>query len=60
MQTSTCQSCRFYLPQSEDQGLCRRSPPATHIHPNGPTFSVFPPMRTDGWCGEHAKKEPTQ
>lgn len=52
-----CQNCKFFLPQDEGQGLCRRNPPQVVIHHNGPTVSVFPPMLNEGWCGEHIKKE---
>lgn len=52
-----CQNCKYYLPENENQGLCRRFPPTLWIHINGPTVSVFPPMMATGYCGEHAKKE---
>ena len=56
----TCEFCRYFMPQSEVKGECRRSPPALRIYPNGPTVSVFPPMLADGWCGEFTKKESEQ
>ncbi|MGO3562816.1 hypothetical protein [Pseudomonas helleri] len=56
----TCQSCRYFMPKSEVKGECRRSAPTLQIYPNGPNFSVFPPMLADGWCGEFAQKETQQ
>lgn len=52
-----CQSCKYFMPQSDEQGLCRRSPPTLQVHPNGPTVSVFPPMPADGWCAELTHKK---
>lgn len=49
----TCSTCKFFMQQTEEQGLCRRFPPVPLIHPNGPTISVFPPMLNEGYCGEH-------
>lgn len=54
----TCQSCKYFMPQSDEQGLCRRSPPTVLVYPDGQTVSVFPPMLAEeGWCGEFDKKE---
>lgn len=55
-----CSTCKYFMKQSDDQGLCRRSPPTVLVYPTGPTISVFPPMLADGWCGEFAKKDPKQ
>lgn len=55
-----CQSCKYFMPQAGDQGLCRRSPPTVLIYPSGPTVSVFPPMMADGWRGEFKQKESKQ
>lgn len=51
-----CQSCKFFLPQSEAQGLCRRNPP-TPIPTEQGVISFFPPMLNDGWCGEFKEKD---
>ena len=53
----SCKACKFFLEQAEEHGLCRRYPPSVWIHINGPTVSVFPPMRHDGYCGEFKEKE---
>jgi len=53
----TCNECKFFLAQSDSQGLCRRFPPKIHHYENGPTVSEFPPMLNEGWCGEHIEKE---
>lgn len=52
-----CQSCKYFMPQPAQQGLCRRSPPTVLVYPDESSFSVFPSMLADGWCGEFAKKE---
>ena len=51
----TCQNCEYYLSQSDDQGLCRRNPPAPVLTDKG-IISFFPPMMKEGWCGEHKEK----
>ncbi len=64
---SNCLSCKFYLPVSDDQGLCRRYPPTAQVIPMPKTnlmagrnemqlqtASNFPPVSGEGWCGEHA------
>lgn len=54
------QICKYFMPQSDKQGICRCSLATVLIYPNGPTVSVFPPMLADGWCGEFAQKESKQ
>ena len=54
-----CQSCKSFLPISDDQGLCRRYPPVPIATPEG-TFAQFPPMLNEGWCGEHKTKDQEQ
>ena len=53
----TCDSCRYFLPQSDTQGLCRRFPPTVKVYDNGPITSIFPPILHEGWCGEHKERE---
>lgn len=53
----TCATCKFFMLQTEEQGLCRRFPPVPLIQPNDQTVSVFPPMLHEGWCGEHFEKD---
>lgn len=53
----TCKNCKFFLAATDADGLCRRFPPVPLIHPNGPTFSVFPPMLNEGYCGEHKEQD---
>ena len=55
----TCQSCKYYLAQTETQGLCRRYPPAMLPTQEG-VVAFFPPMLNEGWCGEHNEKETKQ
>lgn len=54
------QTCQSFMPQSDEKGICRRSPPTGLVYPAGQTVSVFPPMLVEGWCGEFAKKEAKQ
>jgi len=56
---NSCQACKFFLANDENQGICRRFPPAAVATPEG-TFAIFPPMLNEGWCGEHIEKEPLQ
>lgn len=53
----TCQTCAHFLPQSDEQGLCRRYPPTVALLPDHSTISLFPPMLNDGACGEHKEKQ---
>lgn len=53
----TCQTCTHFLPQSDEQGLCRRYPPTLLMLPDQSTISLFPPMLTAGLCGEHKEKD---
>ena len=50
---SSCETCCFFMPRENADGLCRRFPPVALIHEDGPVISVFPPMLPSGWCGEH-------
>lgn len=56
---NSCEACKFFLANDENQGLCRRFPPAAVATTEG-TFAIFPPMLNEGWCGEHIEKEPKQ
>lgn len=49
----TCQTCTHFLPQSDEQGLCRRYPPTVFLRADDSTVSLFPPMLNEGVCGEH-------
>jgi len=49
----TCQTCQHFLPQSDEQGLCRRNPPQVFLLPDNATISLFPLMTNEGLCGEH-------
>lgn len=63
-----CISCVFYRPGGDrDQGFCVRHAPiaievmAQTIGPRGVQSqkqiqSVFPPIRSDAWCGDHRPK----
>ncbi|MEN9885424.1 MAG: hypothetical protein RL758_2 [Pseudomonadota bacterium] len=53
----TCQTCQYFLPQTDTQGLCRRNPPQVFLRPDESTISLFPFMMFEGWCGEHKEKE---
>ena len=61
----TCETCRFYLPDSvltggqPGVGSCRRGPPQQSYLPTaqGPLQCCnFPQTKHDGWCGEHQVK----
>lgn len=49
-----CVKCRFFLPDSAEQGLCRRYPPVPVMTMNGLT-QAFPCMLNVGYCGEFIK-----
>lgn len=61
-----CSTCQFYLASSEEQGLCRRYPPAmtlanVKVRKKGGETEFesnwqFPPMMSFGWCGEYNRK----
>ena len=47
-----CATCKYFMARTDSEGICRRYPPAVLCPINGPTFSVFPPMLAEGYCGE--------
>jgi len=47
-----CSECKFFLPQHQEGGLCRRYPATPVCDQKGNFLSVFPPMMNMGWCGE--------
>lgn len=51
-----CATCRFFMAQSDEHGLCRRNPP-TPIKTEESIISFFPTMLNDGWCGEHKENK---
>lgn len=48
-----CKKCKFFMSESDDQGMCRRNP-ATPIFMGQGVISFFPSMLNAGWCGEFA------
>lgn len=53
----TCATCKHFLAQSDDRGLCRRNQPTVFLRPDDSTVSLFPPMLTTGLCGEHKEND---
>lgn len=51
--TECCKKCKFFLVDSDSQGLCRRNPP-TPIFTGQGFITVFPSMLNSGRCGEFA------
>ena len=53
----------FFMAAAESGSICRRYPPlaeltwvdldASHSTRGYSTTSFFPPMKPEGWCGEH-------
>ena len=54
---TTCATCKHFLAVTDADGLCRRFPPVPLVFSNDQTISVFPPMLTEGACGEFQEKE---
>jgi hypothetical protein len=56
-----CFNCRFFttVPDSTEQGICKRYPPKLLVHFPMPqqTVSAFPQVGIRLWCGEHRRKE---
>lgn len=48
-----CKKCKFFMSESDDQGICRRNPPTPLAGMQG-IVSFFPSMLNSGWCGEFA------
>lgn len=48
-----CMTCKFFLAQENDQGLCRRYPPSVFLQFDKSTVSIFPTMLKAGYCGEY-------
>ncbi len=51
-----CQTCQHFLVRTEQDGLCRRFPPAL-VAIDGLPVPAFPPMLNEGLCGEHKEKQ---
>jgi hypothetical protein len=65
MADQSCRICKFYSqiiegptgpgdPDSDNRGICRRSPPQVLIIGEG-YASAYAPVDKDGWCGEWRK-----
>jgi hypothetical protein len=54
MSEEICGNCKYYLPCDEDEGVCRRYPPAIVEYGEE---SVFPDTNIDIWCGEWKPEE---
>lgn len=61
--TEHCANCHFALVDG-NAAFCRRNPPGGQIvflpgpqgqPPNMQTFSIWPPVRMEQWCGEWRK-----
>jgi len=61
----TCSTCRYYVKTDLQQGECHYGPPTIVIAPGyAPAgfrsqpalMSMFPPTKSDNWCGEHEEK----
>lgn len=53
----SCSTCKYFLPQDPETGLCRRIPAVPlsfGVAQNGQplVLTFFPAMKPDGWCGE--------
>jgi len=53
----TCATCKFFLATTDADGLCRRFPPVPLVYEGNQTISVFPPMLSEGYCGEHKEQD---
>jgi len=51
--TECCKKCKFFMAESDDQGICRRNPPTPIAGMQG-VIAFFPSMLNVGWCGEFA------
>jgi hypothetical protein len=60
-----CSDCKHYHKTDIAQGECKRYPPTILVVPT-PAYGamqgqaslagMFPPTKSDNWCGEHEKK----
>lgn len=53
-----CSNCKFFKRNPADlkQGDCHKNPPVLTVIPmaQGPALlGNWPPVKEDGWCGEH-------
>lgn len=54
-----CSSCKHYLPEIPEKGLCRRYPPTPIAHPTPQGVGVtpfYPQVLADNLCGEYVRK----
>ena len=49
-----CESCKFFEPNSPQQGACRRMPPVPFATGPDQVTSAFPTVQQNSWCGEWA------
>ncbi len=49
-----CKKCKFFMSESDEQGLCRRNPPLPIFTGQG-IIAFFPSLLNGGWCGEFVR-----
>lgn len=62
---ASCDTCVFFEPgRNGFTGRCKRNPPSHVVDPNNhgerlsdKVRSMWPIVRADEWCGEHATRE---
>ncbi len=54
-----CGNCRWYEPSRVSLGHCRKNPPTIITWPDGESYSDFPEVAPEDWCGQWEANEAT-
>lgn len=56
MSDAHCEQCIHFNLLGDEEGECRRFPPAVTPHEDGGTVSSFPIATRNLWCGEFQRR----